>query len=147
MRDKLAKARVAAIAAIVMVAGVLLTVMVSGTAEAQSGSRICGNFWVANPTSGGHVQEVIWVRVLEVHKDDGVTCTHAIDKANRLGNPPVKANNWGDRQRLHNVTCEYVSQQLLDSKYGDDICNRMQRVDNAFQLSGRTISEFHKIYN
>ena len=45
MKIKRMKRRTATLAAAGMAAGALFAVAVPGTAEAQSGSRICGNYW------------------------------------------------------------------------------------------------------
>ncbi|WP_327695074.1 hypothetical protein [Streptomyces sp. NBC_00459] len=145
MKVKLLKRRTATMVATAFAAGALFAVAVPGTAEAQSGSRICGNYWKGYYNNGQ--KEVTWSRVIEVPKSDGVSCDVAINRTDRVGNPPQETVNlgvkWGARQRLQNVTCEYFSQEILDSKHGDDVCNSMLRADNVFQVKNRTISQFY----
>ncbi|MBE4740076.1 hypothetical protein HW845_35340 [Streptomyces sp. ND05-3B] len=144
MKVQRMKRRTATLAAAGMAAGALFAIAVPGTAEAQSGSRICGNYWKGYYNKGQ--QEVIWSRVIEVPKSDGVSCQRAMDRTDKVGNPPSELTRlgvtWGSRQRLHNVTCEWFSQDLFNAKYGDDVCNSMQRADNVWQVNGRTISQF-----
>ncbi|WP_326582530.1 hypothetical protein OG889_28160 [Streptomyces sp. NBC_00481] len=144
MKLKRMKRRTATLAAAGMAAGALFAIAVPGTAEAQSGSRICGNYWKGYYNNGQ--QEVTWSRVIEVPKSDGIACQRAIDRTDKVGNPPNELTRlgvkWGARQRLQNVTCEWYSQDVLNSKYGDDVCLSMQRADNTIQVNGRTISQF-----
>ncbi|MFM9594913.1 hypothetical protein ACKI1J_42445 [Streptomyces scabiei] len=145
MSIKLMKRRPAMLAAAGMAAGALFALAVPGTAEAQSGSRICGNYWTGYYANGQ--KEVTWSRVIEVPKSDGVACDVAINRTDRVGNPPQETVNlgvkWGSRQRLQNVTCEWYSQDVLNSKHGDDVCNSMLRADNVFEVKNRTISQFY----
>ncbi|MDQ0962740.1 hypothetical protein QFZ66_006618 [Streptomyces sp. B4I13] len=147
MQIKRAKRRTAMLAAFTVAAGALFTVMVPGIAEAQSGSRICGNWW-AGYYNGGQ-NEVIWSRVIEVPKSDGISCSKAMARTDKVGNPPLPSRitryndlHWGARQRLDNVTCEWFSQELLNAKHGDDVCLKMLRADNVQQVKLRTISQF-----
>ncbi|WEH17713.1 hypothetical protein [Streptomyces sp. VNUA24] len=145
MSIKLMKRRKAMLTAAGMAAGALFALAVPGTAEAQSGSRICGNYWTGYYANGQ--KEVTWSRVIEVPKSDGVACDVAINRTDRVGNPPQETVNlgvkWGSRQRLQNVTCEWYSQDVLNSKHGDDVCNSMLRADNVFEVKNRTISQFY----
>jgi hypothetical protein len=139
------KRRVAMLAALGMAATALFSVAIPVTAQAQSGSRICGNYWKGYYNN--NQQEVTWSRVIEVPKTDGISCQRAIDRTNNVGNPPREISRlpglrWGARQRLQNVECEWYSQGLLDAKYGDDVCNSMQRADNVGEVNGRTPSQF-----
>ncbi|WP_307835376.1 hypothetical protein [Streptomyces adelaidensis] len=138
------KRRTATLAAAGMAAGALFAMAVPGTAEAQSGSRICGNYWKGYYNNGQ--EEVTWSRVIEVPKTDDSACARAIDRTDKVGNPPSEITKlgvtWGDRQRLSKKTCEWYSQDLLNAKYGDDVCLTMQRADNVFQVNGRTISQY-----
>lgn len=145
MTVKRRKRRTAALAAVGVAAGALFAAAIPGTAEAQSGSRICGNYWKGYYNNSQ--QEVTWSRVIEVPKSDGVACQRAIDRTDRVGNPPGEIAGlpglwWGGRQRLQSVECEWYSQNLLNAKYGDDVCNSMLRADNVFEVNGRTPSEF-----
>ncbi|MDT0572827.1 hypothetical protein RM704_36115 [Streptomyces sp. DSM 3412] len=144
MRITRVKGRTAKLAAAAVAAGALFAIAVPGTAEAQSGSRICGNYWKGYYNNGQ--QEVLWSRVIEVPKSDGIACQRAIDRTDKVGNPPSELTRlgvtWGARQRLQNVTCEWYSQDLFNAKYGDDVCLSMQRADNTFQVNGRTISQY-----
>lgn len=145
MRTKRTSRRVATLAAAAMTTGMLLAVMAPGVAQAQSGSRICGNYWKGYYDGGQ--KEVTWSRVIEVPKSDGIACSRAIDRTDRVGDPPSEIRNlpglyWGDRQRLQVAECEWYSQELLNAKYGDDVCNSMLRADNVNEVRLRTISEF-----
>jgi hypothetical protein len=145
MQIKRTKRRTATLAAFTVTAGALFAVMVPGVAEAQAGSRICGNYWAGTYNNGQN--EVIWSRVIEVPKTDHISCQRAIDRTDRVGNPPSgitkhKGLKWGARQRIDNWSCEKYSQELLDAKYGDDVCTKMLRADNVVQAGRRTISQF-----
>ncbi|MER6717053.1 hypothetical protein [Streptomyces sp. NPDC000877] len=144
---KRTKRRTATLAAIAMTSGAMFTVMAPGMAEAQSGSRICGNWWAG--TYNGGTQEVIWSRVIEVPKTDGIACQRAIDRTDKVGTTtlPQRIKNfkdlkWGSRQRISGWSCESYSQELLSAKYGDDVCLKMTRADTAVEVNNRTISHF-----
>lgn len=144
MTVKRTKRRTATLAAAGMAAGALFAAA-PGTAEAQAGSRICGNYWKGYYNN--NQQEVTWSRVIEVPKLDGISCQRAIDRTDQVGNPPSELTSlpglkWGDRQRLQNETCEWYSQNLLNAKYGDDVCLNMLRADHVTEVNGRTISQF-----
>ncbi|MDW4910132.1 hypothetical protein RB628_33585 [Streptomyces sp. ADMS] len=145
MKVKRMKRRTATLAAAVLTAGTMFALAVPGTAQAQAGSRICGNYWTGYYANGQ--KEVTWSRVIEVPKSDGISCDVAINRTDRVGNPPQETVNlkvkWGARQRLQNVTCEYFSQGVLNSKHGDDVCNSMLRADNVGEVRQRTISQFY----
>jgi hypothetical protein len=136
---------VAMLAAVTMAAAAVVGIVAPGTAGAQTNSRICGNYW--SGTYNGGQSEVTWSRVLEVPKSDGISCDVAINRTDRVGSLPkeianLKGLKWGARQRLQNKQCEWYSQELLNGKYGDDVCLRMLRADNVFQAKDRTISQF-----
>lgn len=144
MTVKRTKLRTATFAAVGMAAAALFSVVIPVAAEAQSGSRICGNYWKGYYNNGQ--REVTWSRVIEVPKSDSVSCQRAMDRTDKLGNPPneiarLSGLKWGARQRLQSVSCEWYSQELLNAKYGDNVCLSMQRADNVFQVNGRTISQ------
>ena len=139
------KNRVTMLAAVTMAAAAVVGIVAPGTATAQEGSRICGNYWTGTYNNGE--AEVTWSRVLEVPKSDGISCDVAINRTDRVGNPPkeianLKGLKWGARQRLQFKQCEEYSQGLLNGKYGDDVCRGMQRADNVVQARNRTISQF-----
>lgn len=139
------KNRVTMLAAVAMAAAAVVGIVTPGTAAAQEGSRICGNYWTG--TYDGGLAEVTWSRVLEVPKTDGISCDVAINRTDRVGNVPkaiakLKDLKWGARQRLQNKQCEWYSQELLGAKYGDNVCLSMKRADTVVQAKQRTISEF-----
>lgn len=144
MTIKLRKRGTATLMAAGMAAGMLLSGAMSGTADAQSGSRICGNYWKGYYNGGQ--KEVTWSKVIEVVKTDGIACQRAVDRTDNVGTVPnelkIPGIRWGSRQPLKNVECEWYSQQLLNAKYGDDVCHSMTRADNVVEASNRTISQF-----
>ncbi|MEX3101973.1 MULTISPECIES: hypothetical protein [unclassified Streptomyces] len=147
MQIKRTKRRTAMLAAMAMTSGAFFAVMAPGIAQAQSGSRICGNWWAGVYNHGQN--EVIWARVIEVPKTDNIACQRAIDRTDKVGPTtlPQRIKNfkdlkWGGRQRISGASCEWFSQDLMNAKYGDDVCLSMQRADNTVQVDHRTISHF-----
>ncbi|USX56301.1 hypothetical protein [Lentzea sp. HUAS12] len=128
-----------------IVAGLTLAAAVAlvgapGIAQAQSGSRICGNYW----SSGS----VLWVKVIEVPKSDWPACGRAVDRTNSVGTVPPEvwrrnpSGNWGSRQPIRMETCEKFSLGLLGNRFGGNVCNSMKRANNVFEVNQRTISTF-----
>ncbi|MER6717051.1 hypothetical protein [Streptomyces sp. NPDC000877] len=117
-----------------------------GTAQAQSGSRICGNYWDAR-ANGKTVGRV--AKVLEVPKVDFNICLRVIDHTNSIGNmqlPGYKGKvTWNPRQVIRSYTCEEAG-NLFNQKYGADPCNKMNRVDLIGQVNGRHAAVWSQVY-
>ncbi|MGJ5894595.1 hypothetical protein ACSCBZ_21925 [Streptomyces niveiscabiei] len=96
MQIKRTKRRTAMLAAIAMTSGAFFAVMAPGIAQAQSGSRICGNWWAGVYNHGQN--EVIWARVIEVPKTDSIACQRAIDRTDKVGPTtlPQRIKNFKD---------------------------------------------------
>ncbi|MFM9556091.1 hypothetical protein ACKI19_27815 [Streptomyces caniscabiei] len=137
--------RKAVLAALVITAAAATTVTVPGTAEAQSGSRICGNYWEAR-ANGKTVG--IMAKVLEVPKVDFGICLRVIDKTNSINGrelPGYGKVTWNPRQPIRSWTCEDFG-DLFNDTYGNDPCNSMNRVDLIGQVKDRTPKEFSQVY-
>lgn len=138
--------RTAAMAACVVAAVAAVTVTLPGTAQAQSGSRICGNYWEAR-ANGKTVG--IMAKVLEVPKVDFGICLRVIDKTNSIDGRSLPgypgAVTWNPRQPMRSWTCEDAG-DLFNDKYGDDPCLSMNRVDLIHQVADRTPVEWSQVY-
>ncbi|MGW0705130.1 hypothetical protein ACWD4G_03995 [Streptomyces sp. NPDC002643] len=134
-----------ALAALAMAAAAATTITLPGTAEAQSGSRICGNYWEAR-ANGKTVG--IMAKVLEVPKTDFGICLRVIDKTNSINGrelPGYGKVTWNPRQPMRSWTCEEAG-NLFQGKYGWDPCLTMNRVDLIHQVAGRTPAEWSQVY-
>ena len=138
--------RKAVLAALVITAAAATTVAVPGSAEAQSGSRICGNYWEAR-ANGKTVG--IMAKVLEVPKVDFGICLRVIDKTNSIDGRSLPGYNgkvtWNPRQPIRSWTCEDAG-DLFTDKYGNDPCLNMNRVDLIGQVANRTPAEWSQVY-
>ncbi|WP_200306390.1 hypothetical protein [Streptomyces adelaidensis] len=138
--------RKAVLAALVITAAAATTVTLPGTAEAQSGSRICGNYWEAR-ANGKTVG--IMAKVLEVPKVDFGICLRVIDKTNSINGRSLPGYNgtvtWNPRQPIRSWTCEDAG-DLFNDKYGNDPCLNMNRVDLIGQVANRTPVEWSQVY-
>ncbi|MDW4910134.1 hypothetical protein RB628_33595 [Streptomyces sp. ADMS] len=136
----------AVLAALVITAAATTTVALPGTAEAQSGSRICGNYWEAR-ANGKTVG--IMAKVLEVPKTDFGICLRVIDKTNSINGRTLPGYNgtvtWNPRQPMRSWTCEDAG-DLFNDKYGNDPCLAMNRVDLIGQVANRTPVEWSQVY-
>lgn len=141
--------RTAVLAFVTAAAAVTLPV----TAEAQSGSRICGNYWEAR-SNGQSVGK--FARVLEVPKADAfdAICLRVISQTDTVGDRqlpgfPGKVT-WNPRQTIRAWTCEDAGALFRDAngnpKYGADPCLTMNRVDAIGQVDGRTPTEWVQVY-
>ncbi|NEC85619.1 hypothetical protein [Streptomyces sp. SID12501] len=138
--------RKAVLAALVITAAAATTVTVPGTAEAQSGSRICGNYWEAR--ANGKTVGII-AKVLEVPKVDFGICLRVIDKTNSISGRSLPGYNgtvtWNPRHAMRSWTCEEAG-DLFNDKYGNDPCLDMNRVDLIGQVANRTPRELSQVY-
>ncbi|EMF50493.1 MULTISPECIES: hypothetical protein [Streptomyces] len=137
--------RKAVLAALVITAAAATTVTLPGTAAAQSGSRICGNYWEAR-ANGKTVG--IMAKVLEVPKVDFGICLRVIDKTNSINGrelPGYGKVTWNPRQPMRSWTCEDAG-DLFNDKYGEDPCLTMNRVDLIGQVANRTPVEWSQVY-
>ncbi|WP_327695071.1 hypothetical protein [Streptomyces sp. NBC_00459] len=146
MTVKLPFTRKAVLAALVITAAATTTVTLPGTAEAQSGSRICGNYWEAR--ANGKTVGII-AKVLEVPKVDFGICLRVIDKTNSINGrslPGYKGTvTWNPRQAIRSWTCEDFG-DLFNDTYGNDPCLDMNRVDLIGQVANRTPRELSQVY-
>lgn len=136
----------ALLAALVITAAAATTVTLPGTAQAQSGSRICGNYWEAR-ANGRTVG--IMAKVLEVPKNDFGICLRVIDKTNSINGRSLPGYRgkvtWNPRQPMRSWTCEEAG-YLFNQKYGADPCDSMNRVDLIHQVANRTPREWSQVY-
>ncbi len=157
--------RKALIAAIVSVCGVAVAMpmIVSGTASAQSGSRLCGRFWTSTDAATG--KQEMAANLYEVRKNDDPVCDRAKSEL-PIGKGESRSPNDGPfKDRLKNkdvqswhaggiafVVCEdwktrtleFGGLENLDLNFiGDnwpandqfDICNNMNRSDTLFDMN------------
>ncbi|MCQ9184586.1 hypothetical protein KMT30_37215 [Streptomyces sp. IBSBF 2953] len=142
----MAKTRAFKRTAIIGLAVAAAVVTLPGTAQAQSGSRICGNYWYAraNEKTVGIV-----AKVLEVPKVDFNICLRVIDHTNSIGNmqlPGYKGKvTWNPRQVMRSWNCEEAG-NLFNQKYGADPCNHMNRIDLIGQVNGRHAAVWSQVY-
>ncbi|MFF5372770.1 hypothetical protein [Streptomyces sp. NPDC013187] len=142
----MAKVRPVKRAVILGLAVAAAVITLPGTAQAQSGSRICGNYWDAR-ANGKTVGRV--AKVLEVPKVENGICLRVIDHTNSIGNmqlPGYKGKvTWNPRQVIRLWTCEEAG-NLFNQKYGADPCNHMNRVDLIGQVNGRHAQVWSDLY-
>lgn len=138
--------RISMLTASMIAAGTLLAVLIPGTAQAQENSRICGNYWEAR--AGGQVVGLL-AKVMEVPKVDGGICRQVIDKADHVSGEKLEGYKgkitWNPRKEIQSWKCEDFG-SLLNGKYGNDPCLKMNKVDLPHQVGGRTPSKFQIKY-
>jgi hypothetical protein len=137
--------RAAVLAALAVAAGAIIPIAMPGTAGAQSGSRICGNYWEAR--ANGKTVGIL-AKVMEVPKTDFGICLRVIDKTNSINGrdlPGYGKVTWNPRQPIRSWTCEDFG-DLFNDAYGNDPCNSMNRVDLIGQVANRSPKEFSARY-
>jgi hypothetical protein len=143
---KSTKKRAMALAALVATAGAITAVVIPATASAQSGSRICGNYWEAR--NGGQTVGIV-AKVYEVPKVDGGICHQAITYSDSIGREQLPGYNgtvtWNPRIEIASWTCEEFG-DLLNDKYGNDPCLQMNRMDFYTEVGKNKAKRFHLVY-
>lgn len=137
--------RIAVLSALMVAASLTSAAVLPSAAEAQTGSRICGNYWEAR-NNGRTVGMMAFV--LEVPKVDFNICLHVInhtDKINGRTLPGYGKVTWNPRQAIKSWTCEDAG-DLFNDKYGNDPCLSMNRVDLIHQVPGRTPAEWSIVF-
>ena len=155
------KALLAAIAAVCGVA-VAVPMVVSGTASAQTNSRLCGRFWTSTDATG---KREMAANLYEVRKNDDPVCDRAkselpIGKGEprspndgpfkgRLKNKDVQTwqaggfafvvcEDWKPRNLefggLENLELNFIGNNFPSPHDQFDICNNMNRSDTTFDM-------------
>ncbi|MDQ0962737.1 hypothetical protein QFZ66_006615 [Streptomyces sp. B4I13] len=130
---------------ILALAATAAVITLPGTAQAQSGSRICGNYWDAR-ANGKTVGRV--AIVLEVPNIDFGICRRVIDHTNSIGRtdlPGYGKVTWNPRNEIRSWTCEQAG-NLFNQKFGADPCLKMNRVDLIGQVNQRKAKFWSVVY-
>lgn len=146
--------RTALLATVVSLVGVAAAVpmIVSGTASAQSGSRLCGRLY--QTTQGSNIPKETVIRLYEVQKNDRASaCDEASKKAGRsvFDSPFNLAQKnsrfWNDdgiaidMEKCEDFKTGHLGGRELNfigdnwpAKDQNDICNNMNRSDTVFEM-------------
>jgi len=98
--------------------GLLLTS--AGTADAQSGKRVCGHWFKAYPNN----MEVVYFKFFKVGRSQTDECDRALQVTNDIGKK--WGLTWKDRTGFEMKTCEWLGQWLY-GKYGTDPCPQIKQ--------------------
>jgi hypothetical protein len=143
---KCTKKRAMAVAALVATAGAITAVVIPATASAQSGSRICGNYWAAR--NGGQTVGIV-AKVYEVPKVDGGICHQAITYSDGIDGEQLPGYNgtvtWNPKIAIKSWTCEEFGDLFLD-QFGNDPCVQMNRMDFYTEVGENKAKRFSAVY-
>jgi hypothetical protein len=133
--------------------GAALTVIPG--ASAQTNSRVCGNYWLADAkapskSAPDRMMHAFYAKAMEVNKGDFLSCDRVKHKTDHndvaTDFPDWASYSWSDRKNITLMSCEEFSKNVLLGTKGQDECQEMNKANSTTEVDSQNSHLYRDFY-